>query len=229
MVIGYFQPGRMVVMIRAVGRGRNRDHRLFGTTRGKVLVMLCYERQTVDQLAERLRLTRNAVRAQIERLERDGLVAKAGFRRGVRKPHVEYELSLRALELFPRAYEPALVRIMDVLTHRLGAGASRDILHEAARRLLRDHLGELRGRTPRQRIAESVKKLNGQSLGVDVSEQSGKTVIRSCSCPLASLVATHPEVCGLFASVLGDLLGMKVSESCQKGESARCCFECTAN
>ncbi len=73
-----------------------------------------------------------------------------------------------------------------------------------------------------------MKKLNGSSLGIDVSEQSGKTVIRSCSCPIASVIVTHPEVCVLFATVLGEILGTNVSESCEKGQSARCHFELTA-
>ena len=62
---------------------------------------------------------------------------------------------------------------------------------------------------------------------LEVIEESGKTVIRSCSCPLASLIAVHPELCGSFALLLSELLGGNVSESCQKGNSARCRFELT--
>ena len=72
-----------------------------------------------------------------------------------------------------------------------------------------------------------MKKLNGSNLGIDVSERHGKLVIRSCSCPIASVIAVHPEVCEMFASLLGEILGAEVSESCEKGESARCRFELT--
>jgi predicted ArsR family transcriptional regulator len=198
---------------------------VLGTTKGKILVTLCWKRQTVSELAEGLGLTDNAVRAQLERLERDGLVAKAGSRRGVRKPHVEYELTAEALTRFPKAYGTVLVHVVSVLRDRLRAGGSRGILLEAARRLLDQHLGRLRGRSPRQRLAAAIDKLNGAGLGIDVSERSGKTVIRSCSCPIASVTAVHPEVCALFATVLGEVLGADVSESCVKGGSPRCYFE----
>jgi predicted ArsR family transcriptional regulator len=206
-------------------RKRKATESVLGTTKGKILVTLCWKRQTVSELADAMGLTDNAVRAQLQRLERDGMVAKAGSRRGVRKPHVEYELTSDALKLFPRAYEPALIQLVNVLTDRFRTSASRALLLETGRRLLHEHLGEPHARTPRQRVAAMMKRLNGADLGIDVSERSGKTLIRSCSCPIASVIAVHPEVCGLFASLLGEMLGADVSESCEKGESARCRFE----
>lgn len=212
-------------MSRTNGRGHNRNRRLFDTTKGKVLVMLCRDRLTVVELADRLSLTDKAVRAQLQRLERDGFVAKAGLRPGVRKPHVEYALTAEALKLFPRAYEPVLVRIVNVLSDRLRAGAARRLLLDAGRQLLEQQLGELHGRSPRQRLTETMEKLNGWNLGIDVTEQPGKTIVRSCSCPIASVIAVHPEVCALFATVLGEFLSADVTESCEKGKSPRCCFE----
>ena len=209
-------------------RKRRPAESLLGTTKGKILVMLCRGRHTVGELAGQMGVTDNAVRAQLHRLERDGFAARAGARRGVRRPHVEYELTREARDLFPRAYEPALVHLVDVLTDRLRPGASRGLLLEAGRRLLREHLGEVRGRNPAQRLAAIMNGLNGSSLGIDVREEPGKTVIRSCSCPLASAIAAHPELCALLASLLGELLGADVCESCEKGESARCRFELTA-
>src|SRR5688572_13213377 len=135
---------------------RRKRHRapLLGTTKGKILIMLCRAPHTVVELADQLRVTRNAVRAQLERLERDGLVAKAGARPGVRRPHVEYELTTEALGLFPRAYEPALTHLVNVLSDRLRPSTTRALLREAARRLLHQHIGKPRGRSPRQRLAE---------------------------------------------------------------------------
>jgi predicted ArsR family transcriptional regulator len=198
---------------------------LLRTTKGQILVMLCRERLTVAECADRLGISNNAARAQLERLERDGLVAKAGSRPGVRKPHAEYELTAEALKLFPRAYEPVLVQVVNVLSDRLRPGAARALLLDAGRQLLQRKIGALRGRRPRQRLAELMEKLNGWGLGIDVTEQPGKTVVRSCSCPIASVVTNRPELCGLFATALGELLGAEVFETCERGESARCRFE----
>src|SRR6266516_3902785 len=107
--------------------GRNPSHgqRLFGTTKGKILVLLCRGRRTVGELAGSLGLTDNAVRAQLQRLGRERLMRLAGSVRGGRKPHVDYELTPEARGLFPRAYEPVLQKLVDGLSARLTAKALR--------------------------------------------------------------------------------------------------------
>src|SRR5215208_3021743 len=197
------------------------------TTRGKILVLLCRRPQTVNELAERLGVSDNAVRAQLERLLRDGLAQRTGLRQGVRKPHAEYQLTPKGLELCPRAYEPLLRKVVDALAERLEGNVYRQIVLEAGGRLLREHLGPLRERSPRRRLAEIMGKLNGDGMGIEMEDLPGKTVARSCSCPVASVTASHPELCEAFASMLGKILGAEVRERCERGESARCCFEVT--
>src|SRR3712207_2092688 len=97
------------------------DRGLFDTTRGKLLRLLCQGTQTVNELAEALGLTDNAVRAQLAALQTTGLVREAGMRPGVRRPHVDYELTPKARTLFPQAYEPALRTLLDVLRRQLPA------------------------------------------------------------------------------------------------------------
>ena len=49
--------------------------------------------RTVDELAGALRLTPNAIRPHLMRLERDGVIERAGVRAGVSRPAVLYRLS----------------------------------------------------------------------------------------------------------------------------------------
>src|SRR6266536_3274446 len=66
--------------------------RLFKSTRGRILDLLRTRDRTVNDLAEELRLTDNAVRAHLVSLERDRLVAQSGMKPGFRKPHTTYAL-----------------------------------------------------------------------------------------------------------------------------------------
>jgi predicted ArsR family transcriptional regulator len=199
--------------------------RFLGTTTGRILILLCSGRQTVTDLARELGLTNNAVRAQLDRLQRDGLVQPAGARRGVRRPHAEYELAPEARELFPKAYEPVLRSLVDVMLERLPLEARERIVGETAHRILTKQFGHVRARGWRQRLDGMVKTLNGSSLGLLVAHEPGLSVVRSCSCPIASVTAAHPEVCGLFAGVLGEMLEANVRERCLRGESPQCHFE----
>ena len=51
-----------------------RDERFFASTRGRVTTLLRQGDRTVEELAQALGLTDNAVRAHLVTLERDGLV-----------------------------------------------------------------------------------------------------------------------------------------------------------
>jgi predicted ArsR family transcriptional regulator len=91
--------------------------------------------------------------------------------------------------------------------------------------VVNNHLGKLRERSPRGRLAEIMSKLNGSTLGIELADEPGKTVIRSCSCPLASVTAAHPHLCELFAGAFTQILGANVRQRCERGESPRCRFE----
>src|SRR5438132_2175828 len=135
----------MADMIPRNGRGRTASNPHLARTSGKILVLLCRGSRTVNDLAQQLRVTDNAVRAQLKRLQRDELVRQVGWRRGVRRPHAQYELTIKARELFPRWYEPVLRGLTDVLTARLSKKRLEGLFFEAGRRLMEGHLATKRG------------------------------------------------------------------------------------
>ena len=95
------------------------DQRFFASTRGRIVALLRRASRTVEELAQALGLTDNAIRAHLASLERDGLVRQQGVRRGVRKPSYAYDLTPEADRLFPKPYAPVLGQLLDVLAERL--------------------------------------------------------------------------------------------------------------
>lgn len=77
------------------------NQRFFASTRGRIVLLLLRACCTVDELAQALALTDNAVRSHLATLERDGLVRRCGERRGGAKPASVYELAPDAEQLFP--------------------------------------------------------------------------------------------------------------------------------
>ena len=99
------------------------DPRFFESTRGRIVTLLRRSNRTVEDLARAFDLTNNGVRAHLAVLERDGIVRQRGSVRrssGGGKPAYVYELTPEAEELFPKAYEPVLHRLLDVLPSGLG-------------------------------------------------------------------------------------------------------------
>lgn len=200
------------------------DRRFFTSTRGRIVALLRAASRTVDELADQLGLTDNAVRAHLATLERDGLVEPGGLRRGVSKPAVAYDLTERAEQLFPKAYAPVLRELVAVVGDELGADRAEALLRQTGRRLAgRTADGDLPTRL--NAAAAVLDELGGAAV---VEEEDGRFYIRGRSCPLAATVAERPEVCRLGEALVSELVGQPVRACCQHGDRPRCCFEVDA-
>ena len=91
------------------------------TTRGRIVTLLRRGQRSVEELAEALGVTDNAVRGQLTALERDGLVTAAGVRRSgtAGKPATVYALASGIDTLFSEAYAPVLAALLHELGDRL--------------------------------------------------------------------------------------------------------------
>ena len=201
------------------------DKRFFSSTRGRIVALLRAASRTVDELADALGLTDNAVRAHLATLERDGLVEPRGRRRGVSKPAIAYDLTAQADHLFPKAYQPVLSQLVGVAGERLGVEATRDLLRETGRRLAGGHKQPA---TLRERVGAAAAVFGELGGAAAVEEHDGHLFIRGRSCPLAETVAEHPAVCQLGEALVGELVGTPVRTCCEVDDRPRCCFEVLA-
>jgi len=198
------------------------NQRFFASTRGRIIMLLRRDRRTVDELAQLLNLTDNAVRAHLATLERDGFVRQSGERRGIGKPAFVYELSPEAEQLFPKAYGPVLREVRGVLSDEMPAGELEALMRRTGQRLaMRQHLpaGDLQSR-----LKMAVNILNELGGLAELEEENGTYIIQGYSCPLAAVVPGHPEVCRLAGTLISELVGQPVKECCEGNEPARCRF-----
>jgi predicted ArsR family transcriptional regulator len=204
----------------------NWDRRFFESTRGRIVTLLRRSGRTVEELARELGLTDNGVRAHLATLERDGIVRQRGSVRhgsGGGKPAYVYELAPEAEDLFPRAYEPVLRRLLDVLREREGEERSEALLRTVGGRLAEER-GVPAG-DARARLEAAVDVLNELGGLAEFEESDGGLAIRGYSCPLAGVTPDHPEVCRMAETLISELAGVPVQEHCDRGERPRCCFE----
>jgi predicted ArsR family transcriptional regulator len=202
------------------------DRKFFESTRGRVVTLLRRAGFTVDELARELDLTNNGVRAHLAVLERDGIVRQRGSVRrssGGGKPAYVYELTQEGENLFPKAYEPALRRLLDILSERLGSEESEALLKSVGRRLAEEH--SVRTNDAHARLESAVEIFNELGGLAELQERDGTLVIRGYSCPLAGVTPDHPEVCRMAETLITELAGVPVYEHCDRGERPRCCFE----
>src|ERR1035437_9994308 len=109
------------------------------TTRNRVISLLRRGQRSVEELAEALGITDNAVRAQLAALQREKVVQAIGVRRdgAVGKPATVYGMATDSSALFSSAYAPVLVALLAELGEHMTARQVGALLRRSGRRLAR--------------------------------------------------------------------------------------------
>lgn len=200
-------------------------NRFFESTRGRIVALLRRGTRTVDELAESLGLTDNAVRTQLAALERDGLARAAGAKRvgDARKPSTLYELPVESEPALSSAYAPVLTALVATIAAELPAERVEELMRETGRRIARESGLEGSGSTlKRARLAADVLTALGGDL--EVVRVHGVVHLRGFGCPLSATVAGQPSICSAVETLVAELTGEPVRECCQHGERPRCGF-----
>lgn len=200
------------------------DKRFFESTRGQIVTILRGASCTVEELAEKLSLTDNAVRAHLSTLERDGLVRQSGLRRGPRKPHFTYVLTEQADKIFPKAYDVLLNQLITVLKTRLKPAEIQGVLREVGRAMAAD-VSSGNGTSLESRAQNALKVLETIGGAGEVVHRRDKLVIEANGCPLAAAVSVHPEVCQLAETLVAEIVKAPVTEKCDRTGRPKCRFE----
>lgn len=196
--------------------------RFFSSTRGQIVQLLRREERTVRELAEALDLTKNAIRSQLTKLERDDLVQPVGKRPRVRKPETVYGLTEEAEQIFPRAYDVLLGELIAVLEEH-DAVDSETLLQTVGNRLAVQLNGTPTG-SPEDRVAEARSVLEELGGLPEMERQNGSIVLRGHSCPFRAVVERHEAVCEMAAALLAKMTELPVQRACQVEEAPQCMF-----
>jgi predicted ArsR family transcriptional regulator len=194
-----------------------------GSTRGQIVTLLRAGHRSVDELAEALGLTDNAIRAHLTALQREQIVESIGVRREgtVGKPAAIYGIAPGAQPLFSRAYSPLLSALLAELRAHAAPSAMRKLLKRVGKRMppRERATGGLEARA--QAASNLLNELGGST---HVERQANAFVICGHGCPLSEAVVDCPEVCGAVEQMLSDLTGARVSESCDRSGPPNCQF-----
>lgn len=193
------------------------------STRNRIVALLRRGERSVEELAESLGLTDNAVRAQLSALERESVVIATGVRRdgGVGKPATLYGIAQHSSALFSSAYAPVLAAVLAELSDRMTPKQLETLLRRAGHRVA----ASLPHRaTFDERVKAGTTFLAG--LGADAElVQSGRGYeIRGHGCVLADAVKECPASCALLEQLLRDVTGGAVKEQCDRSGEPSCRF-----
>ena len=197
------------------------------TSRGRIAALLQHGGRTAEEIAARMGVTANAVRSQLLVMERDGLVRRAGRKRGRTRPSLVFELTAEVEQLLSGAYIPLVKHLLRVLTKSSRPEQVRKLMRSTGRSLAAEVSGAVRTSAPLEsRVKAANDVLRGQLGAVTaVARSNGGFVIRGAGCPLAAITNDHPSACLVIESLVREIARAPVRECCDRSGRPRCCFE----
>jgi len=198
-----------------------------GAMRGRIIALLRRGERTVDELAAELGVTDNAVRAHVDLLEREGIVAQTRVRRdgAVGKPATLYAIAPRASATLSAAYAPVLAALAAALRERMPR-RDLEVLYRDAGRRLAENQDESGARSFEKRVRAAAELLATLGAELDVARVDDGFMLQGHACPLADAVRADPSVCQAIRELVSGVTGESVRECCDRGgESPKCRLE----
>ncbi len=193
-------------------------------TRDRLIELLLRKPSSIAELAEKLGVTRNAVRSQIALLERERIVEVQGAVKGSRRPAAVYGIRPGAEVKASKAYPVIFADLLRVLSKKLSGSEYSWVMRELGKQVALS-APKLTGE-PQERVGDALKFLKQLGSSAEMIEEKGKIVVSSTSgCPFARGVSADARFCLVVESLLQELTGLPVTEQCDHGEHPSCRFE----
>jgi predicted ArsR family transcriptional regulator len=177
----------------------------------------------VEQIATSLRLTPNAVRNQLQKLQDAGLAVRSGARPGASKPSALYAITLEGQIQFSTLYLPVLTQFLRVAEGRCSGTQLDSFMSETGKSLALRYPKPTGG--ARDKVNSAARLLKTFGGITEVRSRNGSMTISSLGCPLSALTTENPAACKVLEGFLEEYLSTPVRICCNRDDEPKCCFE----
>jgi predicted ArsR family transcriptional regulator len=192
-------------------------------TRNRIVQILRVRKCTVEDLSKELGITENAIRAQIALLLREGLVESVGEIKSTRKPALIYGPTTAVDLYFSKAYPSMLANLLAVLADQMSGKEFGTVMKKLGQKIANSRPRP--ARNLRERVKDAVQFYEALGGLATIEEKGEMLTINGHGCPLAEVVTAHAGICIAIESLMTELIGVPVHQSCDRGSRASCCFE----
>ena len=195
--------------------------------RGIVMAIKQSGPRAIDQLAQEMEVTYEAVRQQIWQLQNEGWITKGEpeSRSGkLGRPRKVFRLTPDGDHLFTKNYADLAVEIVDTMASELAPDALRTVLAALTEARVQRWLPIMSGKSLPERL-EALREIYHAEDPFTVVESTEDGVLRLVerNCPFLDVARRRPALCSVTVSTLQRLLGYKVTreQTFQNGDG--CC------
>ncbi|MCM2477055.1 winged helix-turn-helix transcriptional regulator [Rhizobium sp. CG5] len=181
---------------------------------------------SIDDLAQRLDISRTAVKQHLSGLERDGYVARGTARKTAGRPEQTFVLTDDGIDVFPKQYSWFSRVLLQTLRSRIGEADLGEFMFNLGVDMSAAALPRITGKTRSERILEIVRIMNETGFVAQAIEGDAGSLARiACkNCVYHDLAKDHPEVCRFDIGFISGLMGADVEqEECMQRDEGQVC------
>jgi predicted ArsR family transcriptional regulator len=188
------------------------------STGAEILRLLRVKPRSAPTLAKELSISGTAVRKQLDRLMRDGLIQESGIRRGRGRPATIYGLTEDGEATFRGNRGEVLRSVLAALHASPDEERMKVLLRDAGARLARTMLRsepaqDQAALDPLDTALRLLRELGGRE---SVRQAGGSAEIIGFTCPLAEYARDFPGVCQFVAGFTEEVVGVPVEDRCPR-------------
>ncbi len=198
--------------------------------KNQILDLLLKQRSghSIDEIANTLDISRNAVQQHFSSLEKDNYITTGELKKTAGRPVRTYVLTDKGINSFPKQYAWFSELILTDLKDEMGSETFARYMEKLGSTLSQSLLPRFEGKQTEDRISELITIM--QELGFQATysktENSSDYTIKACNCIYHDLAQKHEEICELDKSLISTLLDKETElvECMAKGGSL-CSFK----
>lgn len=180
----------------------------------EILNLLLKNREglSIDEIANALSLSRNAIQQHFLLLKKDCYIKEGVLKKTAGRPVRTFVLTEAGLHCFPKQYAWFSELILTDLKDEMGSEAFTRYMKKLGTTLSQNLLPNFEGKKTETRIDELMSVL--ESLGFQATASKSSTdnyEIKACNCVYHNLAQKHQEICEFDTTLISTLLDKKVN------------------
>ncbi len=189
----------------------------------KIFEMLNHEALTIVELTERFGLTRGAIALHLKDLEAAGLIERnlREHTGDVGKPPAEYRASAGFEDRKSLAYPVVAPTMIGAVQQSLDE-KTRTTLYSEIGKQLASHVDVTNLKTLKERLKAATNVADSLGAATHTENLSDAIIVRSYTCPIASMVREDGMCCVIIQEYFGNATGHRCVQECQRDTRLVC-------
>jgi predicted ArsR family transcriptional regulator len=207
---------------------------LFGSTQQQLLkeIFKSVGGLTVDELVQRLGVTRTAVHQHLAILEKDGFLVKGELQDTGGRPGRRFLLSQKGTDVFPKQYSWFSGVLLAAIKSQSGQDGLSSYMKQSAQLISGSLVPRIEGKDRSGKLEELVKIMNelAYEASLFVDKDGEEATVEASNCVYHNLAQEHPEVCDFDTELMKQVTDSEVvHQECMVRGGRLCRFRLIPN